>query len=56
MSKREDQRYLVRFTLVGKTYWDYPVYAKTEREALVIAKYRAGVDRIPVLECKVEVR
>jgi len=54
--KRQDQRYLVRFILDSETAYNYEVFATTEREALVIAKYRAGIDRVPVLECKVEVR
>lgn len=54
--KREPNRYVVRFTLIGKTYWDFTVFAHTQREAIMQAKYDAGRAKIPILECKVEVR
>jgi len=53
---REPNRYVVRFTLVGKTYWEFIVFASTSREAIMQAKYDAGRQKIPILECKVEVR
>ena len=53
---REHNRYVVRFTLPGKTYWEFVVHAYTQRDAIVQAKYDAGRQKIPILECKVEVR
>ena len=48
--------YTLRFTLAGKTYWEYTVRAHSVGEAIMQAKIAAGRDKIPVLECNVEVK
>jgi len=54
--KQEPQRYVVRFTEPNGQYTEFPVFAPTERKAVTLAKYEAGRAKIPVLECRVEVR
>jgi len=54
--KPEPNRYVVRFTEVNGQYADFVVFAYTSREAIMLAKYDAGRAKIPVIECKVEVR
>lgn len=52
---REPVPYTIRFVADGDTYWDYTVRAYSLSEAIAQAKYEAGVDGVPILECRVEV-
>jgi hypothetical protein len=47
--------FTVVFTLPGKAKWAYPVRAASETEAVNLAKYKAGREKVPVFDCKIEV-
>jgi len=48
--------FTVVFTLPGKAKWAYPVRAASEQEAINLAKYKAGREKVPVFDCKIEVQ
>jgi len=58
-SHREPLPYTIRFSRPGDdlvAYWEYTVRANNVSEAIMQAKIAAGRDKIPVLECNVEVK
>lgn len=52
--KQTEQFFRYRFTEPSGEQHTITVYAKTQKEALARAKYKAGLAGIPSFECKVE--
>jgi hypothetical protein len=48
--------YTIVFTLPHSDRWEYRVTAESATKAISQAKIRAGQDKVPVFECKIEVK
>lgn len=54
-SQPPEYPYTVRFRLEGKTYWDITVRASSMDKAILLAKFEAGRQDIPVFQTRIEV-